>query len=153
MEVKHTIRRYEADDLELVMFAWRRANALAHPFLSEAYVAQTEEEVRNIYIPAAETYVIEEARAVVGFIALLGSEIGGLFLDPSKHGRGYGKALVDHAVALKGPLTVEVFRDNEIGRRFYERYGFTPVSQAPHPPTGMVICRMAMQELQEAVAP
>jgi putative acetyltransferase len=153
MEVKHTIRRFEADDLELVMFAWRRANALAHPFLSQAYVARAEEEVRNIYIPAAETYVLEEAHAVIGFIALLGSEIGGLFLDPSKHGKGYGKALVDHAFALKGPLTVEVFRDNEIGRRFYERYGFTPVSQAPHPPTGMMICRMAMQDRQDAVAP
>lgn len=153
MEVKHTIRRFEADDLELVMFAWRRANALAHPFLSQAYVARAEEEVRNIYIPAAETYVLEEAHAVIGFIALLGSEIGGLFLDPSKHGKGYGKALVDHAFALKGPLTVEVFRDNEIGRRFYERYGFTPVSHAPHPPTGMMICRMAMQDRQDAVAP
>jgi putative acetyltransferase len=146
MEVKHTIRRFEADDLELVMFAWRRASSLAHPFLSQAYVAQAEEEVRNIYIPVAETYVLEEARAVIGFIALLGNEIGGLFLDPSKHGRGYGKALVDHALALKGPLTVEVFRDNEIGRRFYERYGFTPVSQAPHRPTGRIVCRMALQD-------
>lgn len=144
MEAKHTIRRYEADDLELVMFAWRRANALAHPFLSDAYVAKTEEEVRNIYIPAAETYVVEEARAVVGFIALLGSEIGGLFLDPSKHGRGYGKALVDHAVALKGPLTVEVFLDNEAGCRFYEQYGFALASEEVHPPTGRIVRRMAM---------
>ncbi len=126
------------------MVAWRRANALAHPFLSEAYVAQVEREVRDLYVPSAETYVVEEEGKVVGFVALLGDEIGGLFVDPSKHGRGYGKALVNHAVAIKGPLKVEVFRDNEVGRPFYERYGFRFVTEALHEPSGQIVRKMAM---------
>lgn len=139
-----TIRRYRPEDIELVMAAWRRANALAHPFLADAYVAQVEQEVRDIYVPNAETYVLEEDGEVIGFIALLENEIGGLFLDPSKHGRGYGKALVDHAVAIKGSLMVEVFRDNEIGRPFYQRYGFEFVAEQLHEPSGQIVCKMAM---------
>lgn len=143
-DTKTTIRGYRTEDIEPVMDAWRQANALAHPFLTEAYVAQVEREIRNIYMPNAETYVLEEDGKVVGFIALLGNEIGGLFLDPSKHGKGYGKAMVDHAFALKGPLKVEVFRDNEIGRPFYERYGFEFIADERHEPSGEINRKMAM---------
>lgn len=139
-----TIRGYRPNDIEPVMRVWRDANALAHPFLAEAYVTKVEDEVRNLCVPNAETYVLIEQGEVVGFIALLGNEIGGLFVDPSRHGSGYGRALVDHAVAIKGPLQVEVFRDNEIGRRFYERYGFVLVSESPHEPSGHIICRQAL---------
>lgn len=140
------IRSYCPDDIEPVMAAWRSANALAHPFLSDTYVARSELEVRDLYIPNAETYVFEEGEKVVGFISLIGNEIGGLFLDPSRHGKGYGKALVDHALAIKGPLTVEVFRDNALGRGFYERYGFILVAEERHQPTGQIIRNLALPD-------
>lgn len=138
------LRAYRPEDLEPVMAAWRSANALAHPFLADAFVAGLEQDVRDIYVPNAETYVLEERGEVVGFITLLGAEIGGLFVDPSRHRRGYGIALVDHAVAIKGPLTVEVFRNNRIGRPFYERYGFALVAEERHEPSGQIVLKMAM---------
>lgn len=138
------IRPYQAGDTDAVIAAWQKANALAHPFLSQAFVEKVRQDLRGIYLPNAETWVLEEASAVTGFIALFGNEIGGLFLEPSRHGRGYGKALVDHAVALKGPLKVEVFRDNAIGRRFYERCGFEFAGDEVHEPSGQVSWKMAM---------
>ena len=143
-EATMTIRSYSPDDIEPVMVAWRSANALAHPFLSDTYVARSELEVRDLYIPNAETYVFEDGGKVVGFISLIGNEIGGLFLDPSRHGKGIGKALVDHAFAIKGPLKVEVFRDNRVGLPFYERYGFVLVAQELHQPTGLIVLKLAM---------
>lgn len=139
-----TIRTYRKKDIEPVMVAWRKANALAHPFLSTGFVAELEQAIRHTYVPMAETYVLEESGVVVGFIALLGNEIGGLFLDPSLHGRGYGKALVSFAIDLKGLLTVEVFRDNEIGRAFYERVGFEFVADELHEASGQISRKMAM---------
>lgn len=141
-----TIRPYHPGDISDVMEAWKQANALAHPFLSEEYTAQVEREVRELYIPKAETYVLQEGSRVVGFVALLGNDIGGLFVEPAKHGKGYGRALVDHAVAIKGPLKVEVFRDNDIGRAFYERYGFLLVAAALHEPSGQIVHAMAMPD-------
>ncbi len=139
-----TIRPYLANDVEAVIDIWQRANALAHPFLSKDFVAEVNQAMRDVYLPNAETYVLEKGGNVAGFIALIGNEIGGLFLDPALHGQGHGRALVDHAVSLKGPLSVEVFRDNKIGRPFYERYGFDFVADELHAPSGQVSRKMAM---------
>ncbi|MFD3191593.1 GNAT family N-acetyltransferase [Sedimentitalea sp. HM32M-2] len=139
-----SIRPYRADDVEPVIAVWQKANALAHPFLAPEFVAEVHQAMRDIYLCNAETYVLEKDGAVAGFIALLGNEIGGLFLDPSLHGKGYGRVLVDHACALKGPLKVDVFRDNVVGRPFYERYGFEFVADELHEPSGQMNRKMAM---------
>jgi putative acetyltransferase len=100
--------------------------------------------MRNIYLPNAETWVLEEDDKPLGFIALIEDEIGGLFVEPSFHGCGYGKALADHAVALHGSLRVEVFEKNVIGRRFYDRYGFVETERYVHEDSGEDILKMAM---------
>ena len=75
---------------------------------------------------------------------MIDSEIGGLFLDSDHHGTGYGRQMVDHVVALKGPLRVEVFKDNKIGLPFYERYGFAPTGEGVFEPSGHKTVKMAM---------
>ncbi len=138
------IRQYQPEDTGALVEIWQMANDLAHPFLPEAFKAQVAQDMRNIYLPNAETWVIEQNDRPDGFIALVGTEIGGLFLDPAMHGRGMGKALTDHAVNLHGPLTVEVFAKNRIGRAFYDRYGFDETDQYTHEPSEEVTLKMAM---------
>jgi putative acetyltransferase len=138
------IRNYRTEDTDALIAVWQKANALAHPFLADDFVAQVAQDMRNIYLPNAETWVIEDNKKTVGFIALVGDEIGGLFLDPSYHGKGCGRAMVDHAVTLHGPLRVEVFEKNAIGRRFYDRYGFIEVERYQHEPSGELTIKMAM---------
>lgn len=77
-DTSRTIRPYQAEDIEPVIDVWQRANALAHPFLSEDFVAGVHRAMRDIYLPNAETYLLEVGGNVVGFIALIGNEIGGL---------------------------------------------------------------------------
>lgn len=139
------IRKFKSEDTEAVISVWQTASDLAHPFLTDAFMAQGAEDIRNIYLPVAETWVLEEDDKLVGFIALIGDEIGGLFLDPSRHGKGFGRAMVDHAVGLKGPLQVEVFQKNAIGRRFYERYGFVEVDTYRHEASGEMTHKMVMR--------
>jgi putative acetyltransferase len=141
---KPMIRKYRNDDTDVLVSIWQKANALAHAFLPDDFVAQVAEDMRKIYLPNAETWVLTHDETPIGFIALIGDEIGGLFLDPAFHGNGHGKALVDHAVELKGPWRVEVFRKNTIGRRFYDRYGFFENGQYTHEPSGEVTIRMSM---------
>ena len=139
------IRQFTPSDTEKVVDIWLSASALAHPFLDQNFVAQETENLRNIYLVHAETWLIEHNDRPVGFIAMLDTEIGGLFLEPALHGQGLGRALADHAYGLKGPMTVEVFAQNAIGRRFYDRYGFAETGQFIHEPTGQQVVKMAMK--------
>ena len=139
------IRKYKDEDIDAVISSWRAASELAHPFLSQAFLDQEADNVRHVYMAYAETWVCEHLGGVVGFIALIDTEIGGLFVDPSYHGQGLGRALVDKAFAEKGPLTVEVFEQNAIGRRFYESYGFCGAELSHHEASGHATVRMAFK--------
>jgi putative acetyltransferase len=138
------VRAYVNADLEELMAAWESANALAHPFLSEKFVDQVRHDIPALYIPNAETWVYELDGSVVGFIALLGNEVGAIFVDPRYHGTGAGRALMDKAQALRGTLEVEVFKENAIGRAFYEKYGFKLMHEGVHEPTGCEILRLSL---------
>lgn len=140
------IREFISSDTDAVIEAWQRASHLAHPFLTADFLAQEAHNLRHIYVVHAQTWVAEVENKVVGFIALIETddvcEVGGLFLDPAYHKRGIGKALMDRAVAKKGPLKVEVFRDNAVGRPFYERYGFEMTGSYHHEPSGQMMVQM-----------
>ncbi|SDF89466.1 putative acetyltransferase [Celeribacter baekdonensis] len=138
------IRRYKADDTDALIAIWDMAEPLAHPFLSDEVRDQVRKDMRNIYLPNAENWVLESEGAPVGFIAMIGTEIGGLFLAPSEQGKGRGRQMVDHIVALKGPLTVEVFKDNKIGLPFYQRYGFVIIGEGVFDASGDETFKMAM---------
>ncbi|MFC9329817.1 GNAT family N-acetyltransferase [Kitasatospora sp. NPDC057015] len=58
-----------------------------------------------------------------------GAEIGGLFVAPEAQGHGVGRALVGHAAARHGALTLEVYERNTAARGFYARMGFTEQSR------------------------
>ena len=141
------IREFISSDTDAVVDAWQRASNLAHPFLTPAFLAQEAHNVRHIYMVHAETWVAEMAGQVVGFIALIPSEdiceVGGLFLDPAFHGQGIGKTLMDKAVAEKGPLKVEVFQRNAIGRRFYAAYGFVASGEYFHEASGQMTLQLS----------
>jgi putative acetyltransferase len=98
--------------------------------------------IPNVYLPNAETWVAELDSKVIGFIALIGSEVGALFVEPDFHGTGIGRALMDRAQELRGDLEVEVFQSNSIGRNFYSRYGFLPLTETIHEETGNRILRL-----------
>jgi putative acetyltransferase len=136
------IRPYQETDLDDLMATWEAASALAHPFLSEAFQAQVRRDIPKVYLPMAETWVAEQGDRVVGFLALIGHEVGALFVQPSHHGQGLGRALMDTARGQRTRLEVEVFEDNAIGRAFYDRYGFTPLSESIHEPTGCAVLRL-----------
>jgi len=141
------MREYRTDDTDALITIWDKAEPLAHPFLSDEVRDQVRRDTVNIYLPNAETWVLESDGAPVGFIAMIGTEIGGLFLDPSEQGKGMGRQMVDHIVAIKGPLTVEVFKDNKIGLPFYERYGFVIIGEGVFEASGDETFKMAMPAL------
>ena len=139
------IRKYDAVDLAELLDVWQDASQIAHPFLTRDFLDQERRNVIQKYLPIAETWVFEEEGCVVGFIALIGTEVGGIFVAPRRHGQGIGRALMDHARASRKHLDVEVFEANEIGRAFYHAYGFEVVKAGVHEETGEPVLRLRLE--------
>ncbi|QDC08534.1 GNAT family N-acetyltransferase [Oceanicola sp. D3] len=116
-------------DDDAIVRIFTEASRLAHSFLGEDFILNAAEDVRTIYLPNAQTHVWDEGGGPLGFIALVGSDVGGFFMDPAHRGKGHGRALMDNALHRAGPLELDVFQRNEIGRRFYARYGFTSLGE------------------------
>lgn len=119
-----TIRPATATDHGRLLDIWLAASRAGHPFLSEARLAADRAKVRDIYLPQADTWLATAAGDPVGFIGLIDHFIGGLFVDPAAHGSGVGRALVTHAAARLGALSVSVYADNGGALAFYRRLGF-----------------------------
>lgn len=80
-------------------------------------------------MPASEITVAERNGGVIGFIALLGDFVGGLFVAPTAHRTGVGRALIADAAKYKGLLEVEVYEANVTAHTFYLACGFVDMGR------------------------
>ena len=126
------IRKHTEKDIDQIINIWYDASTLAHPFLKSTFVEKVKKDMREIYIPNSETWIFEEHNTAIGFISMLGNEIGGLFVLPNHHSKGIGTQLVNFANTIHNELEVEVFEKNRIGRSFYDKYGFTQIKKYTH---------------------
>ncbi|MBB5392586.1 MULTISPECIES: acetyltransferase [unclassified Herbaspirillum] len=124
------IRPSRAEDGPRVVEIWRLAVDATHDFLSPADRAAIEDDVRG-FLPAAPLWLaVDDNDFALGFMLLDGAKMEALFIDPSHHGRGIGRALVAHALALHPMLETDVNEQNTQAVRFYERMGFTETGRS-----------------------
>jgi putative acetyltransferase len=138
------IREYEPRDRDALLGVWAESAAVAHPFWTPAMFEQERRDIAEKFLPVAETYIFERAGEVVGFISLLGNEVGGVFVAPQYHGHGIGRALMDWARGSRDHLELDVFEANEIGRAFYAVYGFDVVGERLDEVTGQRVLRLRL---------
>jgi putative acetyltransferase len=138
------LRPYRDDDLEAVLDVWYRASLIAHSFLSEEFLEAEQHQIAEEFLPVSETTVAEADGRVVGFLSLIGTEVGGIFVDPEYQGRGIGRTLMDDARRARTHLELGVFEDNLLGRRFYDAYGFLQVDRQIHAESGHYELRLRL---------
>lgn len=138
------IRAYDPGDRDALLDVWEKSATVAHPFWTPDMLARERRDIAEKFLPVAETYVFEEAGAIVGFISMMGNEVGGIFVAPECQGRGIGRALMDVARTSRTALELDVFEDNAIGRAFYDAYGFTTVGSRLDEATGRRVLRLRL---------
>lgn len=70
-------------------------------------------------------FVAEEAGSPVGYAAARPGRLEALYVVPRWWGTGLADTLYERAAPIAGPdATLWVLRDNERGRRFWERHGW-----------------------------
>ncbi|MGY4975769.1 N-acetyltransferase family protein [Streptomyces sp. 900105755] len=123
------LRRAGGPDAAGVADVWLRSFDAALPTVVRP---RSDDEVRayirDVVVPARETWVAEAGGRVVGMMVLAEELLSQLYLAPEWRGRGIG----DRFVALakeRSPsgLTLWTFQVNKPAHRFYERHGFVAV--------------------------
>ncbi|GAB3153111.1 acetyltransferase [Microbacterium neimengense] len=129
-----------ASDHPRLVEVWRSAVEATHDFLTSAEVDLYEQQLRVYLSQMPEVWVAVEDDTIIGFLGCGDGAIEMLFVDPARHGRGVGRALVARVAEGAAPLRVDVNEENPGARRFYAALGFVEVARSavdgegqPHP--------------------
>lgn len=141
------IRAFEKRDIETVLNIWLEASLIAHDFIDASFWHSQVENMRSLYIPASETYVIELESTVVGFCSLHDNQLAALFIAPEFQAKGFGKQLLTHAKALRTDLTLGVYKNNTASCAFYLSQGFVVTCEQTDEQTGHQEYLMSTAEL------
>ena len=130
-----TVRRGTPEDAPRALEIWRDAVEATHGFLTPSDRAEIAAMVAE-WLPTVELWMVDEDNRPVGFLVMDGEMIDALFVDPAVHGRGYGTALLDHALKLSPHATVDASEQASNALPFYESRGFVRTGRSETDPQG-----------------
>jgi putative acetyltransferase len=136
------IRKYYEKEIPILIEIWEQSSSFAHPFLDVEFTKMVKKAMTEVYLPNSDTWVYIESKKIIGFISMIENEIGGLFVNPKHLSKGVGTSLVNFIKQFHKELEVEVFELNEIGKPFYEKYGFKVIKEYIHEGSNQKVIRM-----------
>lgn len=123
------IREYKQADAEQILEIWLSASIEAHNFIEPEFWESKVGDMRDVYIPASETFVFESKGKIVGFYSLHGSNLAAIFVAPRSQGMGIGTILLDDAKTRRKTLQLTVYKENVPSVNFYEKQGFISIGE------------------------
>ena len=130
------IREYREADIDHILDTWLSASIKAHSFVGSKFWQSKVSEMRELYIPASETFVYEVDEQIAGFYCLYGNTLAAVFVSPSLQGQGIGSALMDDAKSRRSCLQLSVYSQNAPSIRFYKKHGFIALNEQIDEQTG-----------------
>jgi len=130
------IRAASAGDYDELVDIWLRASLLAHDFVPASFWREQTGEMKNRYLPASESYLLQVWGKTRAFVSLADDRVAALFVDPSAQGAGYGRQLIGFVQRLRKTLTLCVYARNARAVSFYQAAGFSITAERPDAETG-----------------
>jgi ribosomal protein S18 acetylase RimI-like enzyme len=132
------VRPFEDRDEAAVIAVWHRSGQAAYPYLPtwQAFALEQAGPVfKTVIRPRSKIWVGTRHDRVVAFLAMVGSYIDRMYVDPPEWRNGWGTRLVLLAKTLH-PSGVELHthQENHAARALYERHGFRAVRLGVSPP-------------------
>ena len=133
-----TIREFQPADEAAVVEVWHRSGIAAYTYLA-TWQAFTLEQARDVFDrvirPQCAVWVATLDDRVVGYLAMKGSYVDRLYVDPPEWRKGWGTLFVDFAKRLSPRgLELHTHQENRGERALYERHGFKAVKFSVSPP-------------------
>lgn len=138
MNTAGAIRAFEAADEAATFLVWQRSGSAVYTFLP-AWSAHTPNEAsqyfRDVIVKECDLWVAAPGDQVLGYMALRGSYIDRLYIDPDHWRQGWGSRFVEFARQLSPPgLELHTHVENTAARAFYEKHDFQAVKFGVSPP-------------------
>jgi putative acetyltransferase len=132
------IRRYAHRDETQTLNVWFRSGKATYEFLP-SWQAFTFDEARSVFrnhiVAKCVVWVGEQDNVVVAYLAMDGSYIDRLYVDPDRVREGWGRQLIEKAKLLSpGGLELHTHQQNHGARAFYEANGFKVARFGISPP-------------------
>jgi ribosomal protein S18 acetylase RimI-like enzyme len=137
-DTRRRIRKFRDTDEADVVGVWYRSGMAAYTYLP-TWQAMTLEQARwvwtNIIRPKCTIWVGTLDEQIVAYLAMHGSYIDRLYVDPAEWRKGWGTRFVNLAKQLSPQgLELHTHVENLAARALYERHGFKAVRFGTSPP-------------------
>jgi len=131
------IRQFNASDEARAAEIWLNSGQKEYTYLPQFQALDSEKALRvfhNVIVQECEIWLEADERCIRGFMAMQGSYIDRLYVDPKFQRQGVGTLLLQDAKA-KNPTGLELrtHQQNQPARQFYEKHGFTVVKYGISP--------------------
>ena len=132
------IRRFLEADERAVVAVWHRAGQAAYTFIP-LWQALTLDHARELFHTVirstCDIWVGTLGEQVVAYLAMTGSYIDRLYVDPTEWRKGWGTRFVALAKELSpSGLELHTHQENHAARALYEKHGFSAVKFGLSPP-------------------
>ena len=133
-----SVRPFEAGDESAVVGVWYRSGRAAYTFLPtwQTFTIEDAQVVfRDVIRPKCDIWVGTLHQTVVAYLAIKGSYIDRMYVDPVEWRKGWGARLVALAKDVS-PSRLELctHQENYAARALYEKQGFVAVRFGISPP-------------------
>lgn len=133
------IREFEEPDELRLAEIWHQAGLDEYTYLPSFQALDGEQALqvfRDVIVSHCRIWLETKDETIRGFIALNGSYIDRLYVDPKQQRLGVGGALMNHAKSMfESGLELHTHQQNSRARAFYEKHDFVAtkygISPAP----------------------
>lgn len=122
------IRKFEKNDINIVMKIWESENIRTHNFIAKEYWKNNYEYVKDV-LPNSDIYVYTLDEHIVGFVGVNNNYIEGIFVNINNQHSGIGTSLLDKIKEDKENLTLSVYKKNTNAIKFYKKNNFIIISE------------------------
>lgn len=129
--MNYQIEKYRKEQQAELFQIWEKSVAASHHFLLPVDFEFYQSIVKFFDFDSLNTYCLVENNSTIGFIALQGSKIEMLFLDPKYFGKGLGQVLISFAKEAYKVKFVDVNEQNTNAIKFYKKMGFQVFERMP----------------------
>jgi putative acetyltransferase len=130
------IRYYEPSDTDQIISIWLAASIEAHDFVKKEFWESKVADMRDVYLPASETYVYEDNGIIKGFVSLHGDTLAAIFVSPGEQGKGIGQQLMAKSKGVRRNLSLTVYKANRKSVEFHKKCGFKTMKEQVDEHTG-----------------